>query len=259
MRQESSWEPSIFVILRFLGRNLPIVTFLILSLAGMLFTYWFFSPPTDSTAQAIALNSNIAFSAPIYKSIPDRPVVQRLGQSPGPLRIGIISGHLGSDSGAVCNDGLTEAEINNDIANQVANQLEAQGVPVDILEEFDDRLPNYAGTAVISIHADSCIQLSTELTGYKIAGSSFTESGQLFSCMEQSYQAATQLEFHYNTVTEHMTDYHVFRKLPTGVPAIIIEVGFMDQDRILLTTNSNVPAMGISNGIMCYIGEGISS
>lgn len=255
MQQESSWEPTFALLLRFLGRNLPIVSFLVISVAGMLFVYWFFSPPTDSTAQAIALTNNFALSAPIYKSVPDKPVAQRLKQSPGPLRIGLISGHLGNDSGAVCDDGLTEAEINNDIVTRVAAQLNAQGIPVDILEEFDARLNSYAATAVISVHADSCAVFNSDLSGYKIAGSSITDSTDLFSCVEQSYQAKTQLQFHFNTVTEHMTDYHVFRILPQGVPAIIIEVGFMAEDRELLTTNAEIPATGISEGVLCYVNK----
>lgn len=255
MQQDSSWEPAFVIILRFLGRNLPIVTFLCLAMGGMLFVYWFFSPPSDSTAQAIALNSNLPLSAPIYKAIPDEPVTQRLDQSPGPLRIGIVSGHLGSDSGAVCDDGLTEAQINNDIATRVASQLSAQGVPVDILEEFDGRLENYAATAVVSIHADSCALFDVPLSGYKIASSARTDSTDLFGCMEQSYQAATNLEFHFNTITDHMLDYHVFNRLPQGVPAIIIEIGFMAQDRQLLTTNADIPATGISEGILCYVNK----
>jgi N-acetylmuramoyl-L-alanine amidase len=51
-----------------------------------------------------------------YKEIPSRPVQQRLAQSPGPLRVGIIAGHAGFDSGAVCDDGLTEVEVNATIA-----------------------------------------------------------------------------------------------------------------------------------------------
>lgn len=225
-------------------------------MAGTLFVYWFFSPPTDSTARAIALNSNIAFSAPIYKSLPDQPITQRLKQSPGPLRIGIIAGHMGSDSGAVCDDGLTEAQINADIAQQVADMLTAQGIPVDILAEFDERLPVYGATAVISIHADSCIFLNDQLTGFKIASSSFTDSASLEACVEREYQAATQMVYNANTITEHMTNYHAFRKIPQGVPALILEAGFMGFDREMLTTNSQIPAQGIVNGVMCYINGG---
>lgn len=253
MQQESNWDTTFLSILRFLGRNLPIVSFLLLSMFGMLFVYWFFSPPNDSTAQAIALNNNVSFSASIYKAIPDRPVTQRFRQSAGPIRIGIIAGHLGNDSGAVCEDGLTEAEVNANIANQVAENLSAQGIAVDILEEFDDRLGSYYGTAVISIHSDSCAYIHDELTGYKIAGSSLSDSSPLFSCMEQAYQANTQMIYHFNTITAHMTDYHVFRALPATVPAIIIEAGFLYLDREMLTINSHIPAKGISDGIFCYL------
>lgn len=243
------------VILRLLGRNLPLVTFFVLAVAGTLFIYWFFSPPTDSTAQAIALNSNVAFSAPIYKSVPDKPIVQRLRQSPGPLRIGIIAGHMGSDSGAVCDDGLTEAQINADIAQQVAALLAAQGIPVDILEEFDARLPAYGATAVVSIHADSCVFINDQVTGFKIAPSSVTDSSMLEACLEREYQAATQMTYNANTITEHMTDYHAFRRIPAGVPALILETGFMGLDREMLTTNSHLPAQGIVNGVLCFIGR----
>ena len=50
-----------------------------------------------------------------------------------------------------------------------------------------------------------------------------------------------------------MTDYHAFRTLPEGVPAIIIETGFMNLDRTLLTTNADVSAAGILNGIQCFL------
>lgn len=253
MHQDSSWDSALVFILRLVGRNLPLVTFFVLALAGTLFVYWFFSPPTDSTAQAIALNSNVALSAPIYKAIPDRPVIQRLRQSPGPLRIGIIAGHLGSDSGAVCDDGLTEAQITSDIAQQVAEQLTAQGIPVDILEEFDARLSVYGATAVVSIHADSCVFLNDQVTGFKIASSSFTDSSELEACLEREYQTTTQMRYNANTITEHMTDYHAFRAIPAGVPALILETGFMGLDREMLTTNSHIPAQGIVNGILCYV------
>jgi hypothetical protein len=50
-----------------------------------------------------------------------------------------------------------------------------------------------------------------------------------------------------------MTDYHAFRTLPPGVPAIILETGFMNLDRALLTTNADIPAIGILSGIQCFL------
>src|SRR5512146_2377563 len=60
------------------------------------------------------------------------------------LRIGIVAGHNGNDSGAVCynSDGsvaLTEAEVNLKIATIVQKQLVERGYQVDLLNEFDTR------------------------------------------------------------------------------------------------------------------------
>lgn len=253
MQQETAWTSETPFLIRLIGRNIPTASFLLLAMVGMLFVYWFFSPATDTTAQAIAIGGTHELSAPIYKAIPSQPIVQRLAQSPGPIRVGIISGHKGSDSGAVCDDGLTEAAVTANIAEKVAAQLQSQGIQTDILEEFDSRLSSYEATAVVSIHADSCGYFNDQATGYKIAGSSRTDSITLFNCMAQQYQAATQLPFHANTITEHMTDYHVFRELPPGVPAIILEVGFLNLDRQLLTANADIPIQGVTSGITCYL------
>ena len=250
--RDTNWENSSFDWLHLLGRNLPIVLFLLLAIVGMGIVYWFFSPP-EATAELIASTSSSSLSAPIYKPIPAKPVLQRLAQSPGPIRIGLIAGHKGSDSGAVCDDGLTEAEVNLNITEKVAGALLAQGIHADILDEFDPRLGNYGGTAVISIHADSCVYYNDLATGYKVAPSSRTDSSLLQNCMETAYAQVTQLPYHANTITPHMTDYHAFRTLPEGVPAIIIETGFMNLDRTILTTNADVPASGILNGIQCFL------
>ena len=50
-----------------------------------------------------------------------------------------------------------------------------------------------------------------------------------------------------------MTNYHAFREIAGGVPAVIIETGFLNLDRELLTTNADVPATGIANGVLCYL------
>ncbi len=250
--QETSWENESFDWLSLLGRNLPIVLFLLLAFIGMGVVYWYFSP-AEATAEMIANSSSSALSAPFYKPVPVKPVLQRLPQSPGPIRIGLIAGHQGSDSGSVCDDGLTEAEVNINIVEKVAGALLAQGIHADILDEFDPRLGLYGGTAVISIHADSCSYVNELATGFKVAGSGRTDSARLQSCVESAYQQATQLSYHANTITPHMTDYHAFRTLPDGVPAIILETGFMNLDRALLTTNADIPAAGILNGIQCYL------
>lgn len=250
------YQPSRYLLWHLARNNIPTLVFLGLALAGMFLVYWYFKPTfgVAETAVAATLPEN-ALSAPIYKDAPSQAVIQRLPQSPGPIRVGIIAGHKDNDSGAVCDDGLTEAAVNADIANQVINILQEHGVAAEILSEFDPRLTNYSATALVSIHADSCIYYNDLATGFKIAGSSYTNSEALSICVEHAYREATQLPYHANTITEHMTDYHAFRKIGAGTPAIIVETGFMNLDREILTTNSNIPALGISNGILCFLNQ----
>jgi N-acetylmuramoyl-L-alanine amidase len=192
-------------------------------------------------------------SAPFLKSVPAKPVSQRLAQSHGPMRIGIISGHKEYDPGAVCDDGLTEAEVNLAIAEMVVANLRLLGIRTDLLDEYDQRLNGYSGTALVSIHADSCEYFNDEATGFKIAGSTYTDSSLLLTCMEESYRTVTHLPYHANTLTQDMADYHAFYEVAFGTPAVIIETGFMNLDRELLTTYADVPAKAISEGILCFI------
>lgn len=219
----------------------------------MFTVYWYFNP-SGGDAEAIAsVVSGTQLSAPLIKNIPSKPVEQRLAQSPGPRRIGIISGHRGFDSGAVCADGLTEAAVNAALAEKLAANLLARGIRAEILEEFDAKLTGYSATALISIHADSCQYVNDLATGFKISGSSFTDSSKLSICMENAYAAATQLSYHANTITADMANYHAFREIGAGTPAIIIEVGFMYLDRELLTTNTDSVVTGLINGVNCFL------
>lgn len=241
--------------MRFIMRNIAVLSFLTLSIAAMLATYFYFTP-TSGVAEVVAAGSSVgALSAPLSKPVPARPVQQRLTQSPGPIRIGIISGHRGYDSGAVCEDGLTEVEVNENIAVRVISALQARGISTDFMDEFDPRIDGYVGTALISIHSDSCDYFNDQATGFKIAGSSYTDSSVLSICVESAYRQGTGLSYHADTITPHMTDYHAFRQIAAGVPSIIIEVGFMNLDRQLLQRSPDRVAAAITDGIWCYIDQ----
>jgi N-acetylmuramoyl-L-alanine amidase len=168
------------------------------------------------------------------------------------VRVGIVAGHSGNDSGAVCPDGLTEAEVNMAAAQAVVRDLEALGVTADLLEEFDDRLDGYRADAFVSIHADSC---GVDFSGFKVAslegGSDASE--RLAGCLWDRYEAATSLARHPNTITYDMTKYHAFREIASSTPAAIIEIGFLRGDRELLTQESELVAKGIADGIECFI------
>jgi len=167
-------------------------------------------------------------------------------------RIGIISGHSGFDSGAICDDGRQEVETVAAIAQHAARRLRRAGAQVELLEEYDPRLNGYLADAVVSIHADSCIQRS----GFKVARwqeSAMPEvEDRLVRCLSDSYAAATGLPFDADTITDDMTLYHAFRKLAVATPAAIVETGFMGGDWELIGRRPNVAANGIVDGLVCF-------
>lgn len=173
------------------------------------------------------------------------------------VRVGIISGHRGNDSGAVCPDGLTEAQVNFDAATRVASILRAQGYTVDVLDEFDTRLKGYRARALLSIHSDSCAEINDQATGYKVArflnSTIPDESDKLVACMNARYSEATGLRFHRTTVTHDMLEYHAFREIDVNTASAIIELGFLNLDRDLLTRHKDTVAKGVSDGLLCYL------
>lgn len=172
-------------------------------------------------------------------------------------RIGIVSGHRANDSGTVCADGLTEAQVNFDIATRVASFLRADGYTVDILDEFDARLKGYRGLLLLSIHADSCSYINDLATGFKVARALASRqpeaSDRLVACLTERYHDATQLSFHRRTVTRDMTEYHGFNELDATTPAAIIETGFLYLDRPILTRKPELVAKGITDGLRCFL------
>ncbi len=179
---------------------------------------------------------------------------------PSTPHIGIVVGHWGSDTGAMCPDGLMEVEINLDIAERVVHLLQDLGYQVELLAEFDPRLQDYQADALISIHADSCEAFpnaSPPASGFKVASVEDSmvplAEEQLVACLAQCYAARTGMYFHANSITYDMTRYHTFYEIDDQTPAAIIETGFMYEDRYMLTQQANVIARGIVEGIICFI------
>ncbi len=177
--------------------------------------------------------------------------------SPRALRVGLVAGHLGHDSGTVCADGLTEVEVNATIAQEVARRLEAMGYIVDVLEEFDERLHGYRAAALLSIHADSCEYINEQATGFKVARAQADavpeQSDRLVACLVAAYGRRTGLRFHADSITYDMTDYHAFREIAPETPAAIIETGFLYLDRDLLTRGRERVVEGIVEGLRCFL------
>jgi N-acetylmuramoyl-L-alanine amidase len=180
-------------------------------------------------------------------------------EHPGMPLVGIVAGHWGNDSGAECPDGVTEQQVNLDIARRVTEKLRARGIWTDLLQEFDSRLTNYRADVLLSIHADSCepVDADPPASGFKVARSAAsaipTTEDRLVTCLIQEYAKATKMTFHENSITPDMTSYHSFSEVHADTPAAIVETGFLHLDYDIIVKQPDLPAQGIANGILCFL------
>ncbi|MEJ5225692.1 MAG: N-acetylmuramoyl-L-alanine amidase [Anaerolineales bacterium] len=188
-----------------------------------------------------------------------QPEEVTLGGTPSQVRIGIVAGHWGNDSGAVCGpdkNNTTEADVNLKIATLVQQKLQALGYQVDLLEEFDPRLREYRAAALVSIHNDSCDYINDLATGFKVAAAvssrDANRANRLAACLRDRYQRATQLPLH-NSITNDMTFYHAFDEIHPNTTAAIIETGFLNLDYDILTNRPELVSDGVVSGILCFI------
>ena len=176
-------------------------------------------------------------------------------------KIGIISGHLGRDSGAICEDAfgnaeLKEVDINYAVALRVISQLKAENYAVELLDENDPRLENYRAAAVVSIHANTCFDFGEHVTGYIVHKSDARPDvgvdSFLRECVALNYGARVPLKRSY-IETDDLINYHAFNKIHPLTPAVILEMGYMLADRAALTEDPNLLAAAILAGIHCFI------
>lgn len=205
-------------------------------------------------AALIASGTAVASDAPVVAATPNWL-----------HRIGIISGHrglsrhgIGDDPGAVCPDGLEEAQINFEVARRVVENLRARNYTVDLLDEFDARLDNYRAAALLSIHANTCQDYGERVSGYLVTKAAARPDGGIdayfVECAAFHYEELIPLQRSYN-LTVDMTDYHVWHKIHPLTPGVIIEMGYMLADRRILTEEPDLLAQALSNGILCLLGS----
>ena len=151
---------------------------------------------------------------------------------------------------------LTEADVNLKIAALVQEQLTQRGYQVDLLREFDTRLNGYRALAIVSIHNDSCEYINDQATGFKVAAALNTNdinrANRLTACLVDRYQRITQMNFHAGSITSDMREYHSFREIDPNTVAAIIETGFLNLDREILTKHTDRIAEGVVEGILCF-------
>lgn len=233
-------------------RALVLVTFLAALFVPMLPGPTIVAVSTDAAGELTQVEEpiTILLSTPVPTPLPPE-----VTPTPHVIKVGIIAGHAGSDSGAICDDGLEEVQVNTEIARRVVARLSAYGWESELLEEFDPRLEGYRADALLAIHADSCNVPGK--TGFKVARaeSSYIPSSEdnLVDCISRHYAEETGLQFDPYTITYDMTRYHAYYEIDPSTPAAIIEAGFMLDDREILTESPDVVARGIVDGLICFL------
>ena len=213
--------------------------------------------PSNDPAAAPPIAPLVTLSA--IEEEPATPTPRPTNARPAGPYVGIVAGHWGNDSGAVCPDGTTEQQTNLEIAKRVTERLRARGVWVDLLQEFDSRLIGFQGDVLVSLHADSCdpIDADPPATGFKVARSQAsaipTVTDKLVDCLRGEYEKSTGMQYHENSITRDMTSYHSFREIDPNTPAAIIETGFLRLDYDMIVKQPERPAEGIANGILCFL------
>ena len=177
-----------------------------------------------------------------------------------PRRVGLIPGHWGYDSGAVCPDGLREVDVTTDVALRTQAILDTRGIAVDLLEEHDPDVPQrpmqgYRAAALISIHADSCTM--TGASGFRASRWRFSASPErddrLIDCIYAHYGAATLLPRHDSSITINMWNYYAFREIHPETPAAILELAFLGDDRAFVDAHRYSMALGVADAVSCFL------
>jgi N-acetylmuramoyl-L-alanine amidase len=226
-----------------------------------LFTLW--TPANLFSGQL--LDSMLAVMEATSMPVDENPTPVEAAQGTLP-RIGIVAGHWKDTTrnpGFICSeDGFAEERLNLRIATMVRQELAGQGFQVDLLPEFDPSLFEYQALALISIHNDTCDYIGEDGTGFKVApalGNSYPDQvNRLVTCMIEQYQTDTGLRYQMNQLTVDMTTYHDFKEVHSSTPVIIIETGYMNLDRQILTENTDKIVKGIVDGILCYVNGEVS-
>jgi N-acetylmuramoyl-L-alanine amidase len=223
------------------------------------------APPGGVILQAPGPTASAGASStiriPVPKNVPN-----------GPRRVAIQAGHWKTDeapdelrrlipqTGAAW-EGVTEIEINLDIAQRVAVILNSQGIAVDVLPTT---IPvGYVADAFVALHADS--DGTGENRGFKMAHGARRGPYEdaLLNDIKAAFGAATGLDYDATHISNQMRGYYPFswsrfqHALAAHTPAVILEMGYVsnDDDRALMLDKPDVLATAIADGVMKFLSE----
>ena len=198
-----------------------------------------------------------------------RPTALPLG---GPRKVAIQAGHwltreAPPELGRVIQqtgtswDGITEVEVNLDIAQRVAAFLATKGVQAEVLPTTIP--PGYLADAFIALHADGDgVGLKS---GFKAARSTRRTpyEARFMDLVVEEYAKATDLDYDANGVSRAMLGYYAMAwsriRYSTSpfTPSMILEMGYLsnDRDRALMVDDPDRVAGAIAAGILRFLDE----
>jgi N-acetylmuramoyl-L-alanine amidase len=190
----------------------------------------------------------------------------------GPRRVGIQAGHWKTEeapdelrklipqTGASW-EGVSEVDVNLDVAQRLAALLNAKGIAVDLLPVTVP--PGYIADAVVALHADS--DGVGELSGFKMAHNARRGPYEdaLLTDIRDAYARATHLGYDSEHVTRNMTGYYVYswtryqHAVSPYAPGVILEMGYLsnDEDRALMLDRPDLLANAIADGITTFLND----
>jgi N-acetylmuramoyl-L-alanine amidase len=190
----------------------------------------------------------------------------------GPRRVAIQAGHWMSNeapdelrrlipqTGAEW-EGVTEVEINLDIAQRVSVILNSKGIAVDLLPTT---IPvGYVADAFVALHGDS--DGVGVASGFKMAHGARRGPYEdaLLNDIKDAYGAATGLDYDVTRISRNMTGYFAFNwsrfqhAVAAHTPAVILEMGYVsnDDDRALMLDRADLVADAIAAGIRKFLDQ----
>ena len=187
-------------------------------------------------------------------------------------------GHGGLDPGAIAASGMTEAEINLDVASRVQTKLRAAGRTVEMTRDGDyfrtlvDRAQlatTIAPKAFVSIHhtrgidAPSEAGIGTEIYHQRTDAASRRLGGVVYKHLEaalSTFDVAWTRSAHFGVryrANAEGTDFYGVLRRSAGVPAILIESSYLSnaKEAAVLATDRyrDAEAKAIADGIIDWL------
>jgi len=199
------------------------------------------------------------------------------GSSLGGAHIVIDPGHGGTESGAVAENGLAEAELNLEVSRELKRVLEAEGLTVQLTREGDYRLPIESRADIvnalspllfISIHHNGgeaarrttpgteVYYQQTDTNSRRLAGLVWEDIVAALSIHDITWRGGDDAGAIYRADRDGSDFYGVLRRT-AGIPAVLIEAGYLsnpvEADLFARPDVQTAEAIAIARAVLRYL------